>query len=676
MVASTAYVIRQLSHGGLKTGDTAGLLAVVLAVATGLVAVVALRKQSQSDIAAQVDAKIAQGWAGTLALQVTGGERYGEGGVRRQMLGGDTELVNLTYRLQPAQARSAHAPDAGQLCTDRPGGRALPEIVAYYRDTSPRRLVITGADGAGKTVLALELLLALIEDRTEADPVPVRISLSRWDTERQDLRQLLEQRLVEAYDWSPEMAAGLVFHNMVLPVLDGLDEMDPTLPDGTPAPAPPRATAVVKALDSYQEDRKAGPVILACRTAHYDALIPHAEIVDAARIAIEPVSAADARTYLAKRPRHQERWQPLIDHLDAEPQGMLAGVLSTPWKLGMTATVYHDEGDPAELLNPTDRAEVNACLLARYIPAVIRVTPNPHGYTADQVHRWLHRLTLHLEPASTGRGRPAGTDLLLYELWPLAGRLRVRSTDALLAALTVLVSLPLALTTPHRGTSALVIVGIAVITGFYIWVSTPSSPSRIDLHRLFTTEGLKDLRVALAIGLTFGLVVGLVLGSAAGPTLGIGYGLAIWLTVGLGFGLLQGSTGEPTAAATPRGVMRKDAMAGLALGLAVALAAALGTGLAFRSTAELTVPLALATGFLFTSGIMSDPEPVAGATGAARRYLIFLICSRGRLPFRLGRFLDWAASAGLLRYSGAAYQYRHREFQHWLRDHPDPPSRR
>lgn len=241
VVASTAYVIRQLSHGGLKTGDTAGLLAVVLAVATGLVAVVALRKQSQSDIAAQVDAKIAQGWAGTLALQVKGGERYGEGGVRRQLLGGDTELVNLTYRLQPAQARSAHAPDGGQLFTDRPGGRALPEIVAYYRDTSPRRLVITGADGAGKTVLALELLLALIEERTEADPVPVRISLSQWDTDRQDLRQLLEQRLVEAYDWSPEMAAGLVFHNMVLPVLDGLDEMDPTLPDGTPDPAPPKS---------------------------------------------------------------------------------------------------------------------------------------------------------------------------------------------------------------------------------------------------------------------------------------------------------------------------------------------------------------------------------------------------------------------------------------------------
>jgi hypothetical protein len=42
--------------------------------------------------------------------------------------------------------------------------------------------------------------------------------------------------------------------------------------------------------------------------------------------------------------------------------------------------------------------------------------------------------------------------------------------------------------------------------------------------------------------------------------------------------------------------------------------------------------------------------------------------------FRLGLFLDWAVTAGLMHYSGLAYQYRHRELQHWLRQHPQPPS--
>ncbi|MEW2527593.1 hypothetical protein [Streptomyces sp. NPDC047071] len=59
---------------------------------------------------------------------------------------------------------------------------------------------------------------------------------------------------------------------------------------------------------------------------------------------------------------------------------------------------------------------------------------------------------------------------------------------------------------------------------------------------------------------------------------------------------------------------------------------------------------------------------------ASRRYVAFLVCSRRRLPFRLGLFLDWAVTAGLMRYSGPAYQYRHRELHHWLRQHPEPPA--
>jgi hypothetical protein len=42
-------------------------------------------------------------------------------------------------------------------------------------------MVITGAAGAGKTVLAVELILALLEGRDSDDPVPVRVSASSWD---------------------------------------------------------------------------------------------------------------------------------------------------------------------------------------------------------------------------------------------------------------------------------------------------------------------------------------------------------------------------------------------------------------------------------------------------------------------------------------------------------------
>ncbi|PKV83239.1 hypothetical protein BX283_0737 [Streptomyces sp. TLI_146] len=63
----------------------------------------------------------------------------------------------------------------------------------------------------------------------------------------------------------------------------------------------------------------------------------------------------------------------------------------------------------------------------------------------------------------------------------------------------------------------------------------------------------------------------------------------------------------------------------------------------------------------------SRVDPVAGA---GRRYLVFLLCSQLRLPLRLGVFLHWAYEGGPLRVSGAAYQFRHRELQDWLADHP------
>jgi hypothetical protein len=98
--------------------------------------------------------------------------------------------------------------------------------------------------------------------------------------------------------------------------------------------------------------------------------------------------------------------------------------------------------------------------------------------------------------------------------------------------------------------------------------------------------------------------------------------------------------------------------AGLPIGFAGKLAAGLPTGLAFGVTFGLTggVAFGLCTAFC-----------------AGRRYLVFLCVCRGRLlPWRLGAFLHWSYGAGLLRISGIAYQFRHRELQDWLTANPAP----
>ncbi|MES9510115.1 hypothetical protein ABWJ92_27475 [Streptomyces sp. NPDC000609] len=58
--------------------------------------------------------------------------------------------------------------------------------------------------------------------------------------------------------------------------------------------------------------------------------------------------------------------------------------------------------------------------------------------------------------------------------------------------------------------------------------------------------------------------------------------------------------------------------------------------------------------------------------GPMAMYTCWLLINCRRLPFRLSRFLEWSRAAGLIRVTGAACQFRHREFQEWLTRHPVP----
>ncbi|MBQ0850328.1 NACHT domain-containing protein [Streptomyces sp. BH-SS-21] len=649
LIASAAYTVRQISHGGLEPSDIVSVLGFLLTAAGFVAGIRALRKPLEGN-----DAERARGQALTLARQV----EAGESAVWRQLLGDDIRRINLTYMLHPAAVRPAAAPPAGRLSADGPGPATVPDIVTYYRATRPSRLVITGAPGAGKTVLALELLLALTDSRTDDDPVPVRVPLSQWDTDRQSLPDHLQQRLVDAYDWPADLAADLIRHHLVLPVLDGLDEMDPLLADGSPDPAAPRATAVIRALNLYQQGRDAGPLILTCRTRHYDTLAPGTTLLDAARIAIAPVTTSDAYTYLAARARDTARWQPLLDQLAAHPGGVLAAVLSTPWRLCLTATVYHGDGNPAELLALPNADALDEHLLARFIPAATRTAPNPHDYTPEDAHRWLHHLTTHLDPTGTlqpaAPARAEATDLVLHELWPFAGRTRVRATDTLISTLTVLITLPLTCipTSLPSGQLAAAVVVLAVVFGMAVALGAPTP---MGLNDLFTTfPPRRNIAAGLTGGIVLGITAGIKAGFTAGLTIGITFGLMGWVVLGSG-------PQKPGRRCRARDVIRDDCLAGLTFALTVGLT--LGVLSGFRSGL---------TGLVL--GVVGGMAGLAAGFSTSRRYAVFLLCSRRRLPLQLGLFLDWAVTAGLMRYSGPAYQYRHRELQHWLRRHPHPPT--
>ena len=667
-VYALRYVLLVRHHDAPNTATVLGLPITLAGLA------VAFRPGDKQDPEIQLRV-----WAKELAKRVLKREED----QFRRLLGDDTERINLVLRLRPQPGRNAQAPGRrGRLFE---GSARIPDIAEYYRATAPRRLVVSGAPGAGKTVVAVELVLALIDSHeNEPDaPVPVRVSLAGWDTER-PLDEMPVRELTRAYDWSPRVARSLVEGRRVLPVLDGLDEMDPAGPDGGAPTGSPRAREALKKLNALQESRRAGPVVLTCRTAYYDT-VDCDGLVDAARLEIDPVTPSVARAYLRARTTRPDKWTRVFRELRENPTGALALALSTPWRLCLAASVYRDGGDPGELLQYTDSRELHEHLLSRYIPAATILHPRSPGraVSADRVHRQLAVLARQLEAGTAG-----GTDLALDRLWAHGGRRCLSLAHGVLGALPLLlVAIMFGFGFEFWG-EALTVGIITAVPGIAVGVwcaRPPGDPKRLRARRLFTFRGLRAatrgcLRLVI-IGVGVGLAVAAVyvLGdfnrnTNTGPWKAVAVGSAVGLAMALGPGLVVGfavgTQDAPRLTATSRDIIRTDLTAGLLAGVVAIIPALwLVTVISSISIDLDSLPLDILLVFF---GVV--PSVVFAFSRASVRYLLFLLYMRGRLPLRLGAFLDWCCTSGLMRVAGSAYQFRHRELQQWLARNPVPPA--
>ncbi|MFI5816954.1 hypothetical protein ACIA7S_39295 [Streptomyces sp. NPDC051643] len=632
-------------------------------------------RDDRREAAADTDTKVK-----TLAAVVAAAETR----QRAQLIGPGAHRIDVTFHQRTEPANNATGAAAHGRLTD---------IVSYYQNLRPARLAITGEPGAGKTLLALDLILGLLTHpgRTDAAPVPVRFSLADWNTE-QPLQEWLAHQVHQQFrDQGITLADATTLVNgyRVLPVLDEMDT------DATPA-GRRRAARAVEQLNAYQDPTGIAPVVVTCRTTQYADLAGlDLRMREAARIQLDDVSPGQATAYLTARSTSPDRWQPVIDTFTTAPGGTLARSLATPWRLNLAATAYEERHpdtlaylrEPDHLLTLASPSAVRDHLLARYLPAAAQQHPTrPNHYRPDQTHHWLAALAAHLA-TTTPTSTASSTDIVLHQLWPMAGPRRVRTADTLLAALltlafTTLILSPFSLGSQSRQTfSASVAVLLALGS---IWQPSRArvpEPQRFQPQpqRLRSPTHLRRLARTIAVGLVFGLVFGLSVGFSGGFVFGLSVGLILGLAVGLTHGLLFGlverlNDAQPT---DPRHPVRDDLAYGLAVGLILGLVLGLSgwlvdrliwgfsSGLAFKLAPALVFKLAFALVFGMVVGLY-------WLSGAGRRYLVFLLCIRGRLPWRLGTFLNWAYEAGLLRISGVAYQFRHRELQDWLAAHPTP----
>ncbi|MFL1900990.1 NACHT domain-containing protein [Streptomyces tauricus] len=566
-------------------------------------------------------------------------------------LGGDLTAIDVTFRFRPyGSARAALLPPtpAGQLA----------RAVEDYRALRPRRLVITGEAGAGKTVLARKLVMELLRVRTDREPVPVLMALADWD-EDERLTDWMARHLRSDYGLHPRSADLLVDSRLVLPVLDGLDEMDAA---DVPVERS-RAQQALAALARHQEGTDPAPLVLTCRAKQYDALeAADSHILDAARIEIEPVTPERTADFLELRgaARRPALWQPVLDELRAEPEGVLARSLSTPWRLTLAATVYERGCDPRELNGLSAESEVADVLLSRYIESADRITPKAPGrYRQGDVHRWLHTLAVQL-----GAGASAETDILLLELGSRQGgaavRVVCRSVTVALMAVIAWVAWSATASTPMAWADILLVPALVVLnemTGRRLIapLTWGAPPLGSGLWRLGFRLFLRGMSCASVLSLT-ALALWVVLMSLYTDWMPVRI-LALTSPFVVLFCVNGAASWIDRAATGPFGVIR--------------------SGIPILGTTALVATLFVVDGGMTPAAWLMASS--AGLVAAAKmpgqlEYLAYLLVYRRQVPLRLARFLTWATDAGLMRTSGLAYQFRHREFQEWLVRHPEPVS--
>jgi hypothetical protein len=561
------------------------------------------------------------------------------------------------------------------------GPRLNVDDVAIAWAEAPSRLVVLGLPGAGKSVTALSIVGQVTKRAVGGAPLAELFSLAEWAAWHQshpegELVPWMASELSTRYALSPAAATFVVEDGIVLPVLDGLDEVTLHL-----------RSACLEAIEVYSGGAAKRPFVLTSRVREYLQLAPNGIKADDT-VVLKGLDADHIVSLIRSEQSLGTGWDTVVEGLQQGNQALLT-LFSVPLRLATTLLAYRDS-DIEELI-ALDVNEARRRIWDLKLEVGMRDLTTERADRAAFALRWLakkmneaekqvfwdHELYLYAphRPADFRRLRfvisalvfVLFSSVVLFGDFEATGRLRSLNFLGLLAGLTILGLLnsrdgPFRIKEePSIGVSAR-----NIVRGM--------RPSRETIGHLTVSYGFSGY---IGLSAAFGLTI-----AGTSRAVAIEIGLVIWVLGGTAYLImlsLRSATGlirpeDDAGADSGWSVLRRSAVSGLIYGL---LAFCL-----FGSITGLCVGIWRANDS--SLGDAFGPSVLVGLSAAALAGVVFALVFgvdawllHWRVSRRLTRevfgirpisFAAWCAEPERrwMRRVGSSYEFIHREFQELL----------
>jgi NACHT domain len=243
-------------------------------------------------------------------------------------------------------------------------------IVDVYNQAQ-QELLILGEPGAGKSTLLLKLAHHLVEQaRQNAEqPLPILLPLSSWAVKRPVLQDWLIDQIKFIYDVRRQLSQDWVRADLILPLLDGLDEMDEAA-----------RTACIAAINTYHGEHLQ-PLVICSRTHEYDAATIHEQLALHTAVVVQPLTLAQADAHLATIGKPLTALRTAL-----KKNTTLQTLATTPLLLQILMLTYH--GIPVRGLSHKED-QLREQIWSDYVQHMVSRKGNNQHYPLEKTRAWL-----------------------------------------------------------------------------------------------------------------------------------------------------------------------------------------------------------------------------------------------------------------------------------------------